>query len=172
MIKFGRNVPCIKGFQICSKNSIPCRTLVAMATKRKNFKNLLLKNHKAQSLDIWHVALSSRPLPRLFKLSPLGQYWSRPGGYLISYRLIQLNLKKSSKNKPEGPELRYLACGIVQWTSTKIVQIMAPGSILAPPRGSLVLTQVSIGSLKKIFFSLTVRPRALVFDVKHHLMVL
>jgi hypothetical protein len=30
-----------------SKNLIPCRTLVDMATKRKNFKYLLLKNQKS-----------------------------------------------------------------------------------------------------------------------------
>ena len=36
-------------FHSCSKNSIPCRTVVAMATERKKLKNFLL-NHKG--LDI------------------------------------------------------------------------------------------------------------------------
>ena len=36
----------------------------------------------AYSLDIWYVALSSGPLPRLFKLCP-GQYWPRPGVHLF-----------------------------------------------------------------------------------------
>jgi hypothetical protein len=33
--------------KIVQKNLIPCRTLVAMATERKNFKYLLLKNTKS-----------------------------------------------------------------------------------------------------------------------------
>jgi hypothetical protein len=45
--KLHRNVPLVVTFKICSKNSIPFRTLVAMATERKNFKYLLLKNPKS-----------------------------------------------------------------------------------------------------------------------------
>jgi hypothetical protein len=41
--KLHRNVPLVVTFKICSKNLIPYRTLVAMATERKNFKYLLLK---------------------------------------------------------------------------------------------------------------------------------
>ena len=33
-----------------------------MATERKNFKNLLVPNHKGWSLHIWHVASSSGAL--------------------------------------------------------------------------------------------------------------
>ena len=35
--KLGRDVPCMRLYQNCSKNSIPCRTLVLMETERKIF---------------------------------------------------------------------------------------------------------------------------------------
>jgi hypothetical protein len=41
-------------FENCSKNLIPCRTLVAVANKRKNFKYLLLK--KPQKLEVRYLA--------------------------------------------------------------------------------------------------------------------
>jgi hypothetical protein len=47
LMKLGRNTLCMKLYQDCSKNSISCRTLVAMATERKIFKYLLLKNRKS-----------------------------------------------------------------------------------------------------------------------------
>ena len=34
----------------------------------KTFKNFLVRNQKAQVFDIWYVASSSGPLPKLFKL--------------------------------------------------------------------------------------------------------
>jgi hypothetical protein len=37
-------------FKNCSKNLIPCRTLVAMATDRKNLIYLLLKKPKEEEL--------------------------------------------------------------------------------------------------------------------------
>jgi hypothetical protein len=45
-MKLNRDVPLVVTFKNCSINVIPCRTLVAMATERKNFKYLLLKNPK------------------------------------------------------------------------------------------------------------------------------
>jgi hypothetical protein len=39
--KLHRNVLLVVTFKNCSKNLIPCRTLVAMATERKHLKNLL-----------------------------------------------------------------------------------------------------------------------------------
>ena len=36
------------------------------------FKNLLVCNYKAQSFHIWYIASSRGPLPKLFKLCPLG----------------------------------------------------------------------------------------------------
>ena len=47
--------------------------------KSEIFKNLLDQNRKAQRSDIWYVALSNGPLPRLFKECPWGQKWPRPG---------------------------------------------------------------------------------------------
>jgi len=37
------------------------------------FKNLLVCNYKAQSFHILYIALSRGPLPKWFKLCPLGQ---------------------------------------------------------------------------------------------------
>jgi hypothetical protein len=39
--KLLRNIPLVVNFKNCSKNLVPSRTLVAMATKRKNVKYLL-----------------------------------------------------------------------------------------------------------------------------------
>jgi hypothetical protein len=44
--KLYRNGPLVVSFKNCSKNLIPCRTLVAMATERKTFNYLLLKKPK------------------------------------------------------------------------------------------------------------------------------
>ena len=45
-IKVHRNDPYVMHFQNTSKIWIPWRTLVAMATERKNFKNLLVPKRK------------------------------------------------------------------------------------------------------------------------------
>ena len=37
---------------------------------RKNFQNLLLWNRKADELETWYAALSTRVLPSLFKWRP------------------------------------------------------------------------------------------------------
>ena len=61
----------------------------------ENFKNHLVWNQKAWSLDIWYVASTSGPLSSLFKLYPWGQKWSRPGGhifYIGLYREMWKNL--------------------------------------------------------------------------------
>ena len=50
---------------------------------RKNMKNLLVRDHKAKNLAIWYVALSSVPLPKLFKLCPWGQNWAPGVTFLI-----------------------------------------------------------------------------------------
>ena len=47
-----------------------------------------------KSFDIWYVASSSGPLPRLCKLCPLGQNWPNPGGH----RFIQTYIGKTYKN--------------------------------------------------------------------------
>ena len=52
----------------------------------KIFKNLLLLNRKARSLDILCVALSRGSLPSLFKLCPWGQNWPRPGVSLVLHK--------------------------------------------------------------------------------------
>ena len=49
---------------------------------------------------------------------------------------------------------------------------MSPGSNLATPRGSIVSIDLQWEKLKKIFFSETTRPTALIFGMKQWLMVL
>ena len=58
-------------------------------------------------------------------------------------------LKKSSWHKLEAQELSYFVCSIVQWNSTKFVQIMALELKLALPWGSHVLHRDIQGKLKK-----------------------
>ena len=60
---------------------------------RKNFKNLLVKNGKPQSLHIWHVASSQGPLQRLFKLYPWGQNWGHNRGHHFTLSYIGKHLK-------------------------------------------------------------------------------
>ena len=67
LMKLGWDIPWMVPYQSCSKNSIPWRTLVAMATKVKNFKNLLLKNHWSNFKIISQKWSLGGPLPKLFK---------------------------------------------------------------------------------------------------------
>ena len=52
------------------------------------FKNLLVRNYKAQSFYILNIALSRGPLPKLFKLCPWVQNWPRPGGHNFTLNYI------------------------------------------------------------------------------------
>ena len=47
-----------------------------MAENGKIFKNLLVTNHKAESILILYEASSGDPLPKLLKLFPLGHIWA------------------------------------------------------------------------------------------------
>ena len=67
LMKLGWDIPWMVPYQNCSKNFIPWRTLVAMATKVKNFKNLLLKNHWSNFKIISQKWSLGGPLPKLFK---------------------------------------------------------------------------------------------------------
>ena len=58
-------------YQNCSNEVEPCRILVAMATKSKNFKNLLLRNQWKDLTVDWHKWSSIYPVPKLLK-----QTWS------------------------------------------------------------------------------------------------
>ena len=56
------------------------------------FKNLLVRNYKAQSFHIMYIASSRGPLPNLFKLCPWGQNWPRPGGHNFTLIYIRKTL--------------------------------------------------------------------------------
>ena len=91
------------------------------------FKNLLVRNYKAQSFHIWYIASSRGPLPNLFKLCPWGQNWPRSGGHNFTLNYIRKssndifswtaygNLTKLNRNGP--------------WVPTKIVQMVLIGCI-------------------------------------------
>jgi len=92
------------------------------------FNKLLVWNYEAQSFNIWYIASSRGPLPKLFKLCPLGQNWPRPGGHNLTLNYIRKswndffswtadgNLAKLNRNGP--------------WVApTKIVQMVLIGCI-------------------------------------------
>ena len=73
----------------------------------KTWKNRLVWNHQALSLDIWYVACPSKPLPSLFKLCPWGQIrpyprWHQGHGQLSTYTNI-LALTQVGDLGPVGP---------------------------------------------------------------------
>jgi len=80
------------------------------------FKNLLVWNYKAQIFHIYYIALSRRPIPKLFKLCPFGQNRPRPGGHNFTLNYI----RKSSND-------------FFSWTARlspmKIVQMVLIGCI-------------------------------------------
>jgi len=58
------------------------------------FKNLLVRNYKAQSFYIWFIASCRCSLQKLFKLCTWGQNWPRPGGH--NFTLIYI--RRTSNN--------------------------------------------------------------------------
>ena len=139
-----------------------------MATERKNFKNLIFQNHKAQSLNIWYIASSSGPLPKLLKLSPWGQKWPRPGGHLFYIDLYRENFKNLllKNHKAQNLENWYVSScsGPVQ----NLFKLFSWGQKWPRPRGHQFHYIVLYSKSLKIF-SETVRPRAQIFGIQHHL---
>ena len=64
---FQRNDPRTIPSQSCSKISIPCRILVAVAAKMKNLKNLLNKNYWADFKRIRYQCSLGDPQPNMFE---------------------------------------------------------------------------------------------------------
>ena len=74
----------------------------------KHKKNLLLRNHKAQSFHILYVAMFSGPLYKSCQSCPWGSKMAQPWGSLSPIDLQwEKHKKKSSSPKPQGPELSY-----------------------------------------------------------------
>ena len=75
-----------------------------MATKwlkiEKIFQNLLVTNHKAESIHILYEASLGAPLPKLLKLFPYGHIWALPGRMLFYIITKKEMFKKSSSYKP------------------------------------------------------------------------
>ena len=104
---------------------------------------------EAQELRYLVCSIAQWTSTKFVQIMALGLKLAPPRGSHVLHRDIQGKLKKSSSHKLEDQELRYLACSIAQWTSTKFVQIIALGLKLAPPQGSHVLHRNTQGKLKK-----------------------
>ena len=122
---------------------------------KKHKKNLLLRNHKAQSFHILSVAIYSGPLYKSCQPCPWGPYGPRPGGGGGGHRK---NFKKSSSPKPQGPKSFYILC--VAMYSGPLYEScqMCPWGPYGPRPGG-----VSWVKHKKIFFSETTRARDFIF---------
>ena len=81
----------------------PCRMLVAMATKTKTFKNLLVRNHWTDFNLLLQKCSFGGPLPRLFKPSWVVKKHGRQRAGLIFLYIFIENFKKSSCQKPQVP---------------------------------------------------------------------
>ena len=75
LTKLHRNDPWAVPYQSCSNGSDWLHKSRGQKIGFQNaiFKNLLVRNYKAQSFHIWYLASSKGPLPKLFKLCPWGQ---------------------------------------------------------------------------------------------------
>ena len=62
-----------------------------------------------------------------------------------------------------------MVSSITYWTSTKFVQIMPLGPEIAPPGGHKFYISLYMEIHEKIFLSETIRPRALIGGMYHHL---
>jgi len=74
LTKLNSNGPCVVPFQNCLNGSdlkYTCRSRgQQIGFQNATFKNLLVRNYNAQSFQIWYIASSRYPLPKLFKLCP------------------------------------------------------------------------------------------------------
>ena len=55
------------GNEVCSNAPGHMIKMAAMPIYRKNLKNLLLRNQKADDLETWYAVSGAQVLPRLFK---------------------------------------------------------------------------------------------------------
>jgi len=84
-----------KGVQIVSVGCISRSRGQKKGFQNAIFKNRLVWNYNAQSFHIWYKASSRGPLPKLFKLCPLGQNWPRPGGhnFTLIYNIMKYDIR-------------------------------------------------------------------------------
>ena len=138
LIKFHRNDSWVVLIQNCSK-ILNSYILVAIATQRKNFENLFVRNHLADFIITWQKCSFSDRLSRLFKTSWfVRKHGARVcvcvggGGGGVAGRLFSLfidieNLKKKKKkflSETTGLMHYNLAELFLWWPSTKIVQVI------------------------------------------------
>ena len=127
---------------------------------REILRNLLC-NCKAQSFDIWYVASPKGCLPRLFKLCPPGPKRPRPRDYQF---FIEKSLKIFSDTVRPRAQIFCMMHHLMD-----VYQDCSnydPQAKNGPAKRLISFSQVNF---KKIFFSDAVRPRPLIFCMKHHL---
>ena len=96
----------------------------------ENLPNLPVSSHKAQAYQILHLALSSRPLPRVPKLQPWGQIWPHPGGHMFHMGLYRENFRNLSV-----PSLPNFACSPIQRASNPVCPNYSTGVKFGPTLG-------------------------------------
>ena len=114
-------------------------------------KNLLLRNHKADSFHIWYMATSRGPLQKLLKESLWGQKWPSPRGQ----KLLHLNIYRDTlknlllwNHKAESFHIWYMATSRGPFDA--LLKESPWGKKWPHPRG------------QKIFFSKTIRRNAFI----------
>ena len=117
----------------------------------KHKKNLLLRNHKAQSFHILSVAMYSGPLYKSCQLCPWGPYGPRPGG------VMGKTFKKFLRNH-KTQSFHILCVAMYSGPFYKSCQPCPWGPYGPRPRGG-----GSWVKHKQIFSSETTRPRAFIF---------
>ena len=134
-------------------------------TMGKKLKNLLLFNHRAHSFDTLYVAMANGPLHKLCHSCPWGQIWPRPRGLIVSIDLLWEKNSKIFFSETTGPTA--LIFGMWQWLMVLYINCAshAPGVKFGHAPGVDSLHRLTIGKTKKIFFSETTRPTALIYGM-------
>jgi len=115
---FGMQHDLVVIYRVCQKNLAwkwsPARGLV-------DFFNLLIKNHKASSFDIWYVTSSSVLLQDCSNYVPMVKKGPARGGgaFGINIEYYREIFTKSSCKILQGLEQWCLVCNIIQWSSDK-----------------------------------------------------
>ena len=134
-----------------------------IATKRKTFKNLLVRNHWTDFNIIWQKCSFGDPLPRLFKSSWFVKNVAARGWGLFSLYSYIENIKKSPCQEPLVQFQYNLAEIFLWWPSTKIVQIIMILRKHGRQGAGLVFPLYLYRKLLKIFLSETTRPISIQF---------
>ena len=116
--------------------------------------------------------MANGPLHKLCHSCPWGQIWPRPRGLIVSIDLLWEKKLKIFFSETTGPTA--LIFCMWQWLMVLYINCAnhVPGVKFGHAPGVDSLHRPTIGKTKKIFFSETTRPTALIFGMQQWLMVL